>query len=50
MYEPLKDRKVFEDFHLDYGVITWANETIDCAPEFMYDHSYEYTPPAGKEL
>ncbi len=39
VFEPLKDPKAFEDFSIDYGVITWANETIDCAPEFMYDHS-----------
>lgn len=47
VFEPLKDRKIFEDFSINYGVITWANGTIDCSPEFMYDHSYEYTPPAG---
>ncbi|MBU5479543.1 DUF2442 domain-containing protein [Eubacterium sp. MSJ-13] len=43
VYEPLKDIKTFEDFKLSHGVITWLNEEIDCAPEYMYKNSYAYT-------
>ena len=43
VFEPLNDKKVFENVTIDHGVITWADGSIDCAPEFMYDHSYEYT-------
>ena len=42
-YEPLKDIKIFENFKLSHGVITWMDEEIDCAPEYMYKNSYEYT-------
>ncbi len=45
VFEPLQDEKVFTDVRIRHGVVTWANETIDCAPEFMYEHSYEYTSP-----
>lgn len=24
------------------GVVTWLDEEIDCAPEYMYTNSYEY--------
>ena len=43
VYEPLKDIKTFEDFKLSHGVITWMDEEIDCAPEYMYQNSYAYT-------
>lgn len=42
VFEPLKDISVFEKFKISHGVITWNNEEIDCAPEFMYEHSYAY--------
>ncbi len=41
-FEPLKDNRVFEDAVLSHGVVTWKNGEIDCAPEYMYDKSYEY--------
>lgn len=25
-----------------HGVITWMNDEIDCAPEYIYEHSFEY--------
>jgi hypothetical protein len=41
-FEPLKDNSVFENFKIVHGVITWMDEEIDCAPEYMYQHSYAY--------
>lgn len=41
-FEPLKDDSVFKDFRIIHGVITWMDENIDCAPEYMYEHSYVY--------
>ncbi len=41
-FEPLRDEKVFEAAALEHGVVTWQNGDIDCAPEYMYEHSYEY--------
>lgn len=43
IYEPLNDKNVFEEVYIDYGTVTWADGTIDCAPEFMYKNSYEYS-------
>ena len=43
-FEPLKDEKIFADAVLEHGVVTWQNGDIDCAPEYMYEHSYEYAP------
>ncbi len=43
VFEPLKDDSVFRNFKIVHGVITWNNEEIDCAPEYMYEHSYPYS-------
>lgn len=43
VFEPLKDEKVFRAAVVDHGVVTWMDGDIDCAPEYMYDHSYEYS-------
>ena len=40
VFEPLHDEKVFSKPVIDHGVITWLNGAIDCAPEYMYEHSY----------
>ena len=42
-FEPLRDEKVFAAPMIDHGVITWNDGEIDCAPEYMYDHSFEYS-------
>jgi hypothetical protein len=42
VFEPLWDDSVFENFKIVHGAITWMNEEIDCAPEYMYTHSYAY--------
>ena len=41
-FEPLKDEEIFNTFSISYGTLTWLNDTIDCAPEYIYAHSYEY--------
>ncbi|MCD8122012.1 MAG: DUF2442 domain-containing protein [Clostridiales bacterium] len=45
VFEPLKDDAVFRNFRLVHGAVTWMNGEIDCSPEYMYDHSYEYISP-----
>lgn len=42
VFKPLLDDKVFKNCKLEYGVVTWMDGAIDCAPEFMYENSYEY--------
>lgn len=42
-FTPLRDERTFEDFHIDYGVLTWCDGDIDIAPTYLYDHSYEYS-------
>ena len=37
----LTDAKV-TDFKIVHGALTWMDEEIDCAPEYMYEHSYAY--------
>ena len=41
-FEPLKEEEVFKTANVDHGVVIWNNGDIDCSPEFMYEHSYEY--------
>lgn len=41
-FAPLADEQVFNNCKLVDGVVTWNNEEIDCAPEYMYEHSYAY--------
>ena len=41
-FEPLKDDEVFKKAIVEHGVVTWKDGEIDCAPEFMYNHGYEY--------
>ena len=43
VFEPLHDEQVFSAAVIDHGVITWKDGEIDCAPEYMYKHSYEYS-------
>lgn len=38
-FEPLKNAKIFENCRIVDGVVTWLDETIDCAPEYMYLNS-----------
>ena len=41
-FQPLADTKVFNSCKIVNGVVTWMDEEIDCAPEFMYEHSFPY--------
>lgn len=41
-FKPLENESVFDDFKIIRGVLTWMNEEIDCAPEYIYEHSYAY--------
>ena len=41
-FEPLSKAEVFNNPEIDHGVVTWNEGQIDCAPEYMYEHSYEY--------
>ncbi len=43
VYKKLDDEEVFRNAAIDHGVVTWSEGEIDCAPEFMYEHSYEYS-------
>lgn len=42
VFEPLKNDEIFRNFKIVHGAVTWMNEEIDCAPEYMYENSYEY--------
>lgn len=42
VFKPLEDDLVFENFKIVHGVLTWMDEEIDCAPEYMYERSYAY--------
>ena len=40
----LENTEVFMSPVIDHGVITWAQGDINCAPEYIYEHSFEYSP------
>lgn len=42
VFEKLKDEEIFKNCSLEFGVVTWMNGAIDCAPEYMYKNSFEY--------
>lgn len=44
-FQPLLDSTIFRGASVDHGVVTWMDGDIDCAPEYMYAHSYEYSLP-----
>ena len=43
-FEPLSQPDIYNHPVIDHGVVTWNDGQIDCSPEFMYEHSYEYEP------
>ena len=43
VFRPLRDKSVFSKPIIDHGVVTWNDREIDCSPEYMYEHSFEYT-------
>ena len=42
VFAPLRHEDIFRNFKIVHGAITWMNEEIDCAPEYMYENSYLY--------
>ena len=40
VFECLSDPEVFKTAGIEDGVVVWLNGEIDCAPEYMYEHSY----------
>ena len=47
VFKPLADENNFKSAYVDHGVITWMDGEIDCAPEFLYQNSYEYPSPVA---
>jgi len=39
LYKPLRDKKLFKNFRLDGWTVSWADGTIDIAPEYLYENS-----------
>ncbi len=42
VFEPLSNDEIFKSCKIVDGIVTWMDEEIDCAPEYMYDKSYPY--------
>ncbi len=42
IFELLQDDDAFATATLEDGIVTWLDGRIDCAPEFMYEHSHVY--------
>lgn len=42
-FAQLNEDSIFSNPKIVHGVVTWNNEEIDCSPEYMYTHSYEYS-------
>lgn len=42
-FKPLQDEKIFQNFSIFHGIITWDDGKIDIAPETVYADSYPYT-------
>ena len=43
-FAPLSDERIFKACKVVDGIVTWMDEEIDCAPEYMYQNSYAYSP------
>lgn len=41
-FQSLTDEAIFKNCKIVDGVVTWMDEEIDCAPEYMYEHSFSY--------
>ena len=39
VFEPLKNPDIFKNAKVEFGVVTWEDGKIDCAPEYMDSHS-----------
>jgi len=38
VFTALKNKKVFKDVYVDYGVPVWCDGEVDIAPEHLYNH------------
>ena len=43
-FAPLSDAMVFADCKLDYETLTWLDDELDVAPEFVYENSFACDP------
>ncbi len=43
VFAPLRDKEIFKCFNLDGWTISWANNAIDIAPEYLYEKSTTLT-------
>jgi hypothetical protein len=41
IFEPLKDKKYFQNFSIKFNTTTWENE-VDFAPEYLYEIGIPY--------
>ena len=39
MYEKIRDLNVFKQFSLNGWAVSWLNDTVDVAPEYLYENS-----------
>lgn len=37
VFAPLKDEAILQAFEISHGTLTWCNEEIDIAPEYLLD-------------
>ena len=43
VFSPLSDSNIFRSPVISHGTVTWNNEQIDIAPEYIYTNSYPYS-------
>lgn len=41
-FDVLDDEKIFNNPEIFHGVVTWADKTVDVAPETMYYEGFRY--------
>lgn len=44
LFKELENYELFSNIALDGWTVTWANGTIDIAPEYLYDHLIGFYP------
>lgn len=42
VFEPLKNPDILNNPVIIHGVITWDNEEMDVAPEYVYENAFPY--------
>jgi len=43
VFQPLADIEIFKDIQLVFNTISWLDESVDIAPETLYNDSVPYT-------